>query len=229
MIIGKDTILLQTFPLECIRNKQGFDAPFYYNGWSFPHTALWRGYVATWKVVDDFLLLKKVQKFDSVGTKLNIVEYLENNGYSPKILNGYVVADWYSDILTRHLRSSSCVWRDDRFRVSNWWQWRDNENERVELVFEGGKLIENNIIPIEDFQIGEMLSFEVWYFVDWYIWSTHRRAQVTGVIRENNGKKVLLEIVCWGTEHERTKRRIQRAIPSPILWVNPRYCDRVEI
>ena len=82
LIIGKDTVYLKSFPLECLRLKK---SPFDYGDWGFPSTGCYRGYIATWQIIDEFLMLKEVQKIDSLGTQLNIVEYLSNNGYTPKI------------------------------------------------------------------------------------------------------------------------------------------------
>ena len=78
LIIGKDTIYLKSFPLEDIKvNGASLKPPFMYGKYSFPHTGCWRGYIATWQVIDNFLLLTKVEKLDSVNTQLNIVEYWE--------------------------------------------------------------------------------------------------------------------------------------------------------
>ena len=104
LIIGKDTIYLKTFPLDYLRAKHKIrQTPFDYGGgWDFPHTGCYRGYVATWQIIDEFLTLKEVRKIDSVRTQLNIIEYLSNNGYTPKTINGYVVADWYVDTLKNY-------------------------------------------------------------------------------------------------------------------------------
>ena len=197
LIIGKDTIYLKSFPLENLRLKK---APFDYGGnWGFPHTGCYRGYVATWQILDDFLTLKEVQKIDSVGTRLNIAEYFSNNGYTPKTLNGYVVADWYSDTLKHYIFFSyNLAYELDRFYVSK--DYLREDTKRIELIFENGKLIRNDIIPIETYRLGDTLSLDVHYFQNWYVWFDWKKVQVKGIIRENNGEKVLLKIVCWGTE-----------------------------
>ena len=79
LIIGKDTIYLKSFPLENMRlrlKKSPFD---YANKYGFPSTGCYRGYVATWQIIDENLTLKEVQKIDSIGTQLNIFEYLSDS------------------------------------------------------------------------------------------------------------------------------------------------------
>ena len=226
LIIGKDTIYLKSFPLDYLRVKHKIrKAPFDYgDGWGFPHTGCYRGYVATWQIIDDFLTLKEVQKIDSVETQLNIVEYLSANGYNPKTINGYVVADWYSDTLKHYnFFSYNLAYKLDRFYVSK--DYLREDNKRIELIFENGKLIKNDIIPIETYKLGDTLSLDVHYFQDWYVWFDWKKVQVKGIIRENDGKKVLLEIVCWGTDKKKIKRKLQKEIAENV-WVNPRYCKR---
>jgi hypothetical protein len=104
LIIGKDTFYMKSFPLEVIRDKKKLEEPpFDYGGeYSFPSTGCYRGYVATWKVVDKKLMLIEVEKVDSTNKKLNIIDYFKRNKYQPKIINGYVFADWYSENLKRY-------------------------------------------------------------------------------------------------------------------------------
>ena len=222
LVIGKDTIYLKSFPLENLKLKK---APFDYGGYFPPHTGCWRGYVATWQIIDKNLTLKEVQKIDTVGTQLNIVEYLSDNGYNPKIINGYVVADWYSDTLKQYgfFRYNS-AYKKDRFYVSK--DYFREEVKKIELVFENGKLIKNDIIPIEAYKLGDTLSLDVYYYTNWLI--GHKSVLVQGIIRENNGKKVKLEISSLGTDKKRKKRKLQKEIALDYIWVNPRYCRKME-
>jgi len=234
LVIGSDTIYLKSFPLEYLRDKHRFEkAPFYYNGHSSPNTGCWRGYVATWYIIDETLILKEVKKIDSIGTKLNIIEYLESNDYYPKTVNGFVVADWYSATLNRYdlFHYSFSFWNNqisdrinDRFYLGKDYL-RKNDN-RIELKFENGKLIENRIIPIEAYKVGDILSLDVYYFSVLNIFSDHKKVPIKGVIRENNGRKVRLEIL---TDKKRIKRRIQKEIKDlDNIWVNPRHCRIAE-
>jgi hypothetical protein len=52
LIIGEDTIYLKSFPLENLKLKK---APFDYGAYSFPSTGCYRGYVATWQIIDEAL------------------------------------------------------------------------------------------------------------------------------------------------------------------------------
>jgi len=224
LIIGNETVYLKSFPLEQLITKNKFkEIPFDYGEYSFPSTACWRGYVATWQVIDDTLVLKRVEKLDSANTQLNIIEYLENNGYNPKTKKGYVIADWYSEILKQYRYN----YQYDRYYVAKDYSW-GRANLKIELVFENGKLIENNIIPISDYKIGDNLYFDVYYFQDWYIWISQKNAQIKGIIKENDGKRVKLEIVSFGTEKERIIRKIQKQLKYYLddFWINPRYCER---
>jgi len=246
LIIGKDTIYLKSFPLENLRLKK---TPFDYGGYGFPSTGCYRGYVATWQIIDENLMLKEVQKIDSVRTQLNIVEYLSDNGYNPKIINGYVVADWYSDTLKLYdFFTYNLAYTFDRFYVSK--DYLREKDRKIELVFENGKLVRNNIIPIEDYKLGDTLSVDVYYYQNWL--TGYKSVMVQGIIRENNGKKVRLEILSLGTKNKGILRRIQEEIMGNLgnskndlsdplydterekikkidnFWVNPRYCIRIE-
>ena len=70
LIIGKDTIYLKTFPLDYLRVKYKIrKAPFDYGGgWDFPYTVCYRGYVATWQTIDDFLTLNTHQRSPEKST-----------------------------------------------------------------------------------------------------------------------------------------------------------------
>jgi hypothetical protein len=246
LIIGKDTIYLKSFPLENLKLKK---RPFDYGGYGFPSTGCYRGYVATWQIIDENLTLKEVQKMDSVRTQLNIVEYLSDNGYNPTIINGNVVADWYSDTLKYYnYFTYNFALESDRFYVSK--DYLREKGKKIEMVFEDGKLVRNNIIPIEDYKLGDTLSLDVYYYQNWL--TGYKSVTVQGVIRENNGKKVKLEIISYDTKNKGIIRRIQEEIKGNIgntkndlsdplydtkreeikitynFWVNPRYCKRIE-
>ena len=248
LIIGKDTIYLKSFPLENMRLRLK-KSPFDYGRYGFPHTGCYRGYVATWQIIDETLMLKEVQKIDSVGTQLNIVEYLSDNGYNPKTINGYVVADWYSDTLKLYnFFIYNFALESNEFYISK--DYLREKDKKIELVFENGKLIRNNIIPIEDYRLGDTLSLDVYYYQNWL--TGYKNVTVQGVIRNNNGKKVSLEILSFGTKNKGIIRRIQKEIMGNLgnfendlsapfydtkrkgikriyyFWINPRYCKRIE-
>ena len=222
LIIGEDTIYLKSFPLESLRLE---NAPFDYNGYSFPSTGCYRGYVATWQIVDESLTLKEIQKIDSVGTQLNIVEYLSNNGYIPQTTNGCVIADWYSDTLKLYeFFAYNLAYKFDEFYVGK--DYLREKDKKIELVFENGKLIRNDIIPIEDYKLGDTLCLDMYYYQNWLI--GYKSVLLQGVIIENNGKKVKLETLSLKTEKKSIKRKLQKEINSDYLWVNPRYCKKIE-
>ena len=102
------------------------------------------------------------------------------------------------------------------------------KDKKIELVFENGKLVENNIIPIEAYELGDTLYLDVYY--------SQKSVQIKGIIRENKGKKVRLEIVSFGTNKKWIIEKIVEGIikEKDNSWVNPRfdyilsYCDRIK-
>jgi len=223
LIIGKDTFYLKSFPLENLRpNNKELKSPF--NN-AMVSTGCYRGYIATWQIIDGTLTLKEVREFDSSkkglqGAKFNIIEDLKNNGYNLRTINGFIIADWYSDILKRY-ESPSIHGTNDRFYLSND-DFSENNDVKIELVFKNGKLIENNIIPIEVYKIGNYLCY--YYPQNWY--EGFRGVTIYGVIRENNGKMVRLEILFISSNNDEIITQIKQGkiIKLDNFWVNPRYC-----
>jgi len=228
LIIEKDTFYLKSFPLENLRiNGKVLESPF-----GISSTGCYRGYIATWQIIDGTLALIEVRKFDSSkqnlqGDIFNIIEYLKNNGYNPKIINGFVIADWYSDTLKRYdyILTEIFAMRDRFYLRGNEYSSR-RDDKKTELVFENGKLIENNIIPIEAYKIGDSLCF------DKYVYSQDVGlsdiVKLKGVIRENNGKMVRLEIFFFSTDNEEIIKQIKQEnkyLFSIIYFINPRYCE----
>jgi len=208
LIIGNERVYLESFPLENLRKDNNLEKPF--DSQMFK-TSCWRGYFATWEIIEGYLVLKEVQSAISKKTKLNIAEYLKNNGYNPKIINGFVAADWFSGILKLESYARHCnEIKKDRFCAEI------ITDQTIELIFDNGKLIKNNIIPIEDYKIGDSLSLSVYDDEIGF-------KQIKGIIRENNGRKVRLEILPYRTDKEQIK-----AINSNNFWINPRYCKRKE-
>ncbi len=222
LIIGKDTIYLKSFPLESLKFKK---ASFDYGGYSFLSTGCYRGYVATWEIIAQTLTLREVQKIDSVGTQLDIIEYLSNNDYVPKIINGYVIADWYSDTLKLYdFFLCNLAYKFDEFYVSK--DYLREKDKKIELVFENGRLVRNDIIPIEGYELGDTLCLDVYYYQNWLV--GYKSVSIQGVIEGNNGKKVKLKIFSLGTDKKSIKRKLQEEINLDYVWVNPRYCKRIE-
>ena len=116
------------------------------------------------------------------------------------------------------------VFKNDEFYISKDYLGENDKN--IELVFENGKLIKNAIIPIEAYKIGENLYFDVSH----QHWFARKNTRIQGVIRENNGKKVRLEVFSYGTTNRAIINYIQTEIIKDLdnFWVNPRYCRRIE-
>ena len=225
LIIGKDTFYLKSFPLEKLKIlKRNQISPF---GGSQSSTGCWRGYIATWQIVDSFLVLTKVENCFSKKERLNIIEYLKSNGYNPKTINGFVLASWYTDSLIRY-ESPYYSAVDEKFYLENR-GFSGRKYKKIELKFENGKLIKNNIIPIEDYKIGDNLSY--YNPLDWMI--GFRDVTIHGVIRENNGKMVRLEILSYSADNDEKIKQIkqikkEKNKDSGNIWINPRYCEKIE-
>jgi len=132
LIIGNDTICLQTFPLEDLNFKI---RPFKYGDYDFPHTACWRGYQATWKVIENKLFLIEVIRVDSIPDTLDLEQYFIKNGYEPKIINGLIYADWFTADLEKYPAlyvNKGCIYRS-----------YNPKKKKVVLKFDKGEMIEN--------------------------------------------------------------------------------------
>lgn len=87
LVIGNETFYLKTFTLEQLRIKYKIKvSPFNYGDYQFFSTTCYRGYVATWKVIDDKLMLIEIDKVDSIREKLDIAEYFKKANYEPIIM-----------------------------------------------------------------------------------------------------------------------------------------------
>jgi len=111
LIIGDDTIMLKSFPLE----ELAFETrPFMYGKYDFPDMECFRGYQAVWKVINHKLYLAEIIKADESREKVDIVNYFLANNYTPIVINGLIFADWFTMDLRsfpRNLNDWGCVWK----------------------------------------------------------------------------------------------------------------------
>lgn len=111
LIVGNDTILLKSFPLE----QLGFKVrPFTYGNYDFPGEDCYRGYQAVWKVIGNKLFLTDLIKVDDPMTRIDIVEYFHKNEYIPIVIDGLIFADWFTIELTpfpRDYNFFGCIWK----------------------------------------------------------------------------------------------------------------------
>lgn len=94
MVIGKDTFLMHTNPLEIYLDSIGNrDFPDFVGGGS---TACWRGYQAVWRVENDSMFLDKIQSChrdeDDVDANLEKM-------FGDKFINGKVYAYWFTGLI----------------------------------------------------------------------------------------------------------------------------------
>lgn len=131
LIIGNDTILLKSFPLE----ELGFQIrPFLYGNYDFPDEDCYRGYQAVWKVIGNKLFLAEIIKADDTRERIDIRQYFLLNDYIPVVIDGLIFADWFTKDLTSFPRNYiywGCVWKSR------------TKKQRTSIRFQNGVMTSN--------------------------------------------------------------------------------------
>ncbi len=94
MVIGKDTFLMHTNPLEIYLDSIGNrEFPDFKGGGS---TACWRGYQAVWRVENDSMFLEKIQSChrDEGDVDANLEKM-----FGDKFINGKVYVYWFTGLI----------------------------------------------------------------------------------------------------------------------------------
>src|SRR5690554_1414545 len=224
LIIEKDTFYLDSFPLE----RLGFEkSPFSYGEFNFPHTGCWRGYRATWKIIDNKLALIEVVKVDSTNQKLDIIDFFNQNNYTSKLVNGYVYADWYTSRL--FTCSSLYYYLHSRFHLEEENPWTMNK-KNVQLVFDKGNLKVNRIVKLDSYQIGDTLSFVFSHFPPGLI--RKKSVNIQATIAELRKEMVLVRIYSYDTEKneeiEKIRKYFGNMVDTDFIVTNPRYWTKKE-
>ena len=141
LILGKDTIYLQSFPLEKLEFKI---PPFKYGDYPFHTTGCWRGYQAVWTIENDKLYLVEIIRDDSSNQRLNIEKYFADNGYSPKIENGKILADWYTANLEDYFKTFNPQFHGYNDKKCLFESYRPKEKRRL-IKIESGVVVENKM------------------------------------------------------------------------------------
>lgn len=221
LIINNDTIYLKSFPFGCIIK----DEPFIYNnGYPFPHTGCWRGYIATWKIIDNKLFLLEVKKADRTEEKLNLLKYFESINYTPVLINGLIMADWYSDTLIDYSSSYDIITRKELYLEKHYGFRKD---AIIQLIFKQGRLIENRIRDINSYKSGDILWRDIYYSSS--IFQDNELTRVRVKILKNNGSLVKVEILNYGTSKKYRIKKIQYSLGiknEEDNWFNPRYWNK---
>ena len=226
LIIKNDTFFIKTFPLEkLLIEKRIKKRPFEYNNdYGFPHTGCYRGYIATWKVIDDKLFLLKVEKEDDTNETLDLSDYFKSIGYTPNLIDGFVQADWYSDTLISYDFFMYYYNPKGFYLTDSYYSIPAND---IQLIFEKGQLIENNIKRIDSYKKGDILWREIKYYRQWFLDLGIKK--VKAVVLENNGNMVRVEIKDYGTKKKRVIKKLKREmkiIEGDKDWINPRYWNK---
>ena len=225
LIIKNDTFFLKTFPLEKLKLKLKVkQSPFKYGDYGFPHTACYRGYLATWKIIDNKLFLVEVQKADTSEEKLDLLNYFKTINYTPTLIEGLILADWYSDTLMRYdffrfyLNPKYFFLIDDYNKIPS---------NKIELIFEKGQLMENRIQSIDSYKKGDILWREIEYYRQWFL--KPEKTRIEAIVLENNGNMVRVEIKDYGTRKKRVIKKIKtlmKILEGNKDWINPRYWNK---
>jgi len=219
LVIGKDTFYLKTFPLEKLEFEK---SPFSYGEFNFPHTGCWRGYRATWKIIDNKLALLEVEKVDSINQKLDIIDFFKQNNYSPKMVNRYVYADWFNSKLL--IYSSPYYYGYPGLYLEEEYPWR-KDKKNVQLVFEKGILKENKIVEFDSYKNGDKLSFDFSLFPDGLI--SKKFVNIKATITELRKDMVLVKIYSYDTEKKKEIEQIRKffgnMVDTDTILTNPRY------
>jgi hypothetical protein len=219
LIIGNDSIYLKSFPLEKLEFEK---SPFSYGEFNFPHTGCWRGYCATWKIIDNKLALIKVEKIDSTNQKLDIVNFFKQNNYSPKFVDGYVYADWFNSKLL--IYSSPYDYSYAGLYLREEYEWEKNKNN-VQLIFEKGILKENNITGFDSFKIGDKLSYDFSHFPPGLI--KKKPVILKATIIELRKEMVLIRVDSYDTEKKeeivQIRKHFGNMVDTDTSLINPRY------
>jgi len=218
LIINDDTLYIKSFPLEDLK----FEIPpfTYYNDFNpSPHTGCWRGYIATWKVIDDRLMLTEVEKVDSTGEKLDILDYFKRNNYNPEIIDGFVFANWHTSNYVIYQSSSN-----HKYSRLYLWNYYLPTEEEPRIVFENGILIKNIIRSMDSFHIGDTITKEVSFYRHWLL--KDGIAEVQAIIVDKNRKMVKIDVLSYGTDKSRFIKKVKQQILGYMdesYWVNPLY------
>ncbi len=99
LIIGNDTLLIKSFPLENLDLKF---RPFGLTRETAPSTACWRGYRAIWRAKNDSIFLERIISCStdfSIRPEIkeqDLNEFIDRNKIKSKLVNKKIFADWYS-------------------------------------------------------------------------------------------------------------------------------------
>ena len=144
LIIGTDTIYLQSFPLESLELKE---RPFGFTTWTAPSTACWRGYTAIWQIVDNKLYLEKIIRCtsDDERGEENIRDLFRRNKVDYQEKGGMILASWVTEDYYV-LKSSDIKQPQDKIYLydSGFKKKKDSENY-LSLKIERGEIKSNRI------------------------------------------------------------------------------------
>ena len=181
-------------------------------------------YIATWKIIDNKLFLLEVKKADRTEEKLNLLKYFESINYTPVLINGLIMADWYSDTLIDYSSSYDIITRKELYLEKHYGFRKD---AIIQLIFKQGRLIGNRIRDINSYKSGDILWRDIYYSSS--IFQDNELTRVRVKILKNNGSLVKVEILNYGTSKKYRIKKIQYSLGiknEEDNWFNPRYWNK---
>ncbi len=129
LIIGKDTIYLDIFPLEGLNLTS---RPFGKTRATAPSSNCWRGYSAVWRIIDNKLYLEKILhcNSDKESGEENIQELFKRNAIEYSENNGLIFASWCTLDFYRMTFSTAKYYPDKIYLYDGY-----NEKEKNKKVF----------------------------------------------------------------------------------------------
>ena len=147
LIIEKDTIFLKIFPLEQLELKL---RPFSEIALARYVSNCYRGYKATWKIVDNKLFLEKIVRCNREIGEENIIELFERNNIQYQEKNGMIFADWCTlDLyrMTTSSRGTKLRKKDGLFLYDR--PLRRKNKRKIILQIENGIITINKLAQLE--------------------------------------------------------------------------------
>ena len=109
------------------------------------------------------------------------------------------------------------------------YEWTKNKNN-VQLVFEKGVLIENNILGLDTYKIGDKLGFDFSDFPPGLI--KKKSVNLKATIKEVRKDMVLVKIDSYDTGKEKEIKQIRKyfgnMVDTDTILTNPRYWIKKE-
>ena len=190
LIWGKDTSRLFSNPLELRNDIDSIRVRLQEMGATWASTACWRGYVATWEIVDNELYLVNIKSGSRDAVGIDLEKLLPG-----EIINGKVRASWVTDTLI--VPRGECI----HYVHSGYQSVYEKESE---IIVQAGKVV--NRVDWDNYwackpgywKNPELLKDFIHERIDWdkVGASTPEKARVTFIITPSEKIKPMVRMLC---------------------------------